>query len=414
MARLTLWSQVTGIAVLPSGDIISTSLDKTVRFWHGGACVQTLEGHSDAVQCLLLLPDGRLLTGSNDRSIKLWEQHKCVHTFQGHTDTVRLLVPLAGLTNSTPIDVCMEPSTKPQLAGSSLFDGPLAVWEVLSELVGHTEIIYNVACSSVEGCSMIATASEDNTVKLWQADGQCLQTIEHPACVFAVAFMPNGDLVTACSDGVARIFSKASERQAPAETVAAFHTSIEDRKQQAKQAAANEGVPPGLNVEEPSALAQPGRDGQMKFIRESTGVNYYSWSSQTSTWQLEGQVTGASDNNMDMGRKTHGGQEWDYVFDVDVEEGQPPLKMPCNKDENPYAVAESVDKAPCGLGDRFIANHNLPASYQQQIVEFVIANTGGSRAAHHTTTNVDPFTETTRPLALSEAELGGQLDGLLL
>ena len=181
--------------------------------------------------------------------------------------------------------------------------------------------------------------------------------------------MPNGDLVTACSDGVARIFSKASERQAPAETVAAFHTSIEDRKQQAKQgelsnlvaasdlqhcssrelgvpgslcshsrllypqkgaadpspagcvvmvgalqqaalqgccmpaagasglhsscpvgplhicvyaaAAANEGVPPGLNVEEPSALAQPGQDGQMKFIRESTGVNYYSWSSQT-------------------------------------------------------------------------------------------------------------------------------------
>ena len=62
---------------------------RTVRFWHGGTCVQTLEGHSDAVQCLLLLPDGRLLTGSNDRSIKLWEQHKCVHTFQGHTDTVR-------------------------------------------------------------------------------------------------------------------------------------------------------------------------------------------------------------------------------------------------------------------------------------------------------------------------------------
>ena len=175
--------------------------------------------------------------------------------------------------------------------------------------------------------------------------------------------MPHGDLVTACSDGVARIFSKASERQAPAEAVAAFHASIEDRKQQAKQselsnpltacassfavlqqqeawctrkawllfgaafpaqrgcrsltsrlvvivealqqvpqvctaddhscpvgplhmctcaaAAANEGLPPGLNVEEPPVLAQPGRDGQMKFIRESTGVNYYSWSSQT-------------------------------------------------------------------------------------------------------------------------------------
>ncbi len=67
---------------------------------------------------------------------------------------------------------------------SGSHDKTARVWtftgEVLSELVGHTEIIYNVACSSVEGCSMIATASEDNTVKLWQADGQCLQTIEHP------------------------------------------------------------------------------------------------------------------------------------------------------------------------------------------------------------------------------------------
>ena len=67
---------------------------------------------------------------------------------------------------------------------SGSHDKTARVWtftgELLSELVGHTEIIYNVACSSVEGCSMIATASEDNTVKLWQADGQCLQTIEHP------------------------------------------------------------------------------------------------------------------------------------------------------------------------------------------------------------------------------------------
>lgn len=66
------------------------------------------------------------------------------------------------------------------------------------------------------------------------------------------------------------------------------------------------------------------------------------------------------------------------------------LKAACWQGPLPFVhlACCSAQTQPC----RFIANHNLPASYQQQIVEFVIANTGGSRAAHHTTTNVDPFT----------------------
>lgn len=47
------------------------------------------------------------------------------------------------------------------------------------------------------------------------------QMIEHPSNLWAVGFLPNGDLVTACSDHVARIFSSAAERQAPAEVAQA-------------------------------------------------------------------------------------------------------------------------------------------------------------------------------------------------
>lgn len=42
-----------------------------------------------------------------------------------------------------------------------------------------------------------------------------MQTIVHPAIsVWAVSAMPNGDIVTGCSDGVVRVFSAAEERWA--------------------------------------------------------------------------------------------------------------------------------------------------------------------------------------------------------
>lgn len=39
------------------------------------------------------------------------------------------------------------------------------------------------------------------------SDGVCVQSIEHPGCVWDTKFMENGDIVTACSDGIARIWT---------------------------------------------------------------------------------------------------------------------------------------------------------------------------------------------------------------
>ena len=54
--------------------------------------------------------------------------------------------------------------------------------------------------------------SEDGTARIWSVDGKCLKSIYHPGCVWAVTFLPNGDLVTACSDGIVRIFSEDENR----------------------------------------------------------------------------------------------------------------------------------------------------------------------------------------------------------
>ena len=56
-----------------------------------GACVRTLQGHSNSVFSVALSPDGALLaTASVDSTAKLWSTATgaCVRTLQGHSNWV--------------------------------------------------------------------------------------------------------------------------------------------------------------------------------------------------------------------------------------------------------------------------------------------------------------------------------------
>uniref|UniRef100_A0A7S1T7Z2 PFU domain-containing protein n=1 Tax=Tetraselmis chuii TaxID=63592 RepID=A0A7S1T7Z2_9CHLO len=82
---------------------------------------------------------------------------------------------------------------------------------------------------------------------------------------------------------------------------------------------------------------------------------------------------------MAVGSKIHNGQEWDYVFDVDVADGMPPLKLALNRGDNPYKVA-----------DDFLMQYELPATYKDQMVQFILQNTGGNVTMP--VSNLDPYT----------------------
>lgn len=67
----------------------------------------------------------------------------------------------------------------------------------------------------------------------------------------------------------------------------------------------------------------PGELGSSK----GNGSSRRQWQSSGSTWQQIGQVVDA----IGSGRKQlYAGKEYDYVFDVDVSEDMPPLKLPYN------------------------------------------------------------------------------------
>ncbi|KAJ6739031.1 PHOSPHOLIPASE A2-ACTIVATING PROTEIN [Salix koriyanagi] len=82
----------------------------------------------------------------------------------------------------------------------------------------------------------------------------------------------------------------------------------------------------------------------------------------------------------DIKRPVFDGIEYDYVFDVDIGDGEPIRKLPYNRSDNPYLTA-----------DTWLLKENLPLAYRQQIVEFILQNSGQGGAALDSSFR-DPYT----------------------
>lgn len=57
-----------------------------------------------------------------------------------------------------------------------------------------------------------------------------MQSIEHPGCVWDAKFLENGDIVTACSDGIVRIWTIDHERTADTVELDSFASQISQYK----------------------------------------------------------------------------------------------------------------------------------------------------------------------------------------
>ena len=73
---------------------------------------------------------------------------------------------------------------------------------------------------------------------------------------------------------------------------------------------------------------------------------------------------------------------YDFVFDVDIAEGAPTLKLPFNVGENPYDAAE-----------RFLETNGLDPGYREQVVNFITQNVGEDAFKNAgSDVSADPFT----------------------
>lgn len=210
-----------------NGLLLSASWDKTAIVWKVSGveslALLTLKGHEAAVWAVSTFPNGHIVTGSADKTIIYWNEHgEKLKVLKGHTDCVRSLValPNGGLVS----------------AGN---DAVIKVWdedgECIKELYGHTNYIYSIALNG--GCDglVIVSGGEDSTVRMWNFSGPMGDAITVPAqSVWCVACNPaNGDIVAACSDGIARIFTKDKGRYASDDVLAAYQAAVDIRTREA-------------------------------------------------------------------------------------------------------------------------------------------------------------------------------------
>ncbi|CAF1705052.1 unnamed protein product [Brassica napus] len=349
--------QVTGVT-LDDEDIVSSSVDQTLRRWRNGQLVESWEAHQSPVQAVLKLPSGELISGSSDTTLKLWKGKTSLRTFTGHADTVRGLAVMPDLGFL-----------------SASHDGSIRLWalsgEVLLEMVGHTSIVYSV---DAHASGLIVSGSEDRHAKIWK-DGVCVQSLEHPGCVWDAKFLESGDIVTACSDGVARVWTVRDGMIADQMEIDAFDSLISQYKLSRKKVG-------GMKLDELpgiDALTLPGTsDGQTKVVREGDNGVAYAWNMSEQRWDKIGEVVDGPDGVGD--RPILDGAQYDFVFDVDIGDGEPIRKLPYNRSENPYDAA-----------DKWLLKENLPVAYRQQIVDFILQNSGQKDFTFNPSFR-DPFT----------------------
>ncbi len=161
------------------------------------ACLQ--RGHTGPVRAIALSPTGRLCaTGSDDRTVRLWEAGSgfLLRVLHGHHDPVTAVAFVSAASTAA----CDAP-----LVVSTSLDFTARVWDArtgrgVRTLVGHTDGI--IGLGQAPGRGLLATASLDGTVRIWEVGGRCHRTLRPKVeRLTAVALSPDGLFCAVSSEG---------------------------------------------------------------------------------------------------------------------------------------------------------------------------------------------------------------------
>lgn len=105
-------------------------------------------------------------------------------------------------------------------------DESLKMWsadlEPIQTMLGHTAFVFTVKSSRL---GFYASGGEDKTLKIWQED-RCVQDIQQPCSIWSVVFDENSDILVAGSDGFIRSFTTSASRRAEPDIQEMFNKQI--------------------------------------------------------------------------------------------------------------------------------------------------------------------------------------------
>ena len=184
---------VRALAISPDGKTaFSGSFDSTAIRWSltSNAAEQVLRFHADAVNAVVLLRDGRAATAGADGRIAIWSPGNTqpASVLEGHT------APIAAL--------AISPDGT--LLASASWDQTVRLWPLTGGaprvLEGHTQNVNGVAFAP-DGRTLVSV-SYDQSVRIWPLAGSSAPAVvAMPSPLNAVAVSSSGEIVTGGADG---------------------------------------------------------------------------------------------------------------------------------------------------------------------------------------------------------------------
>ncbi|MDE0297384.1 MAG: dockerin type I domain-containing protein [Candidatus Poribacteria bacterium] len=174
--------------------------DHKIYIWDVSAAskVHTLAGHEGHITGLAFRSNDELISASVDGTVRLWNvtEEREIRRFRAGLDQVT--------------SIALSPDEQQVVFGVT--DGTLRLWQIDSGLLrrvfrGHVDVVLSVDFSS-DG-EQIVSGSDDNTVRLWDVStGTLIETfVGHVERVWSVAMHPDGELIASGSwDGTVRLW----------------------------------------------------------------------------------------------------------------------------------------------------------------------------------------------------------------
>lgn len=336
------------------GWIVTGSWDTTAKIWdvEKQECLYTLEGHAYGV-ATLALPQKKIITGSQDKTLNIWEKDKKIVTIEkAHEDIIR--------------NIILSPTKNSFFTCSN--DCLIKEWtlqgQALNTISGHEGFCFAI-CFNNE-TNQLFSCGDDRIVKIWKHDGAFQQNLLHPNTVWDCAVNPiNGDLLTACSDCILRIFSNKESRWLPKEAIDEYNklcSSVEKEEETGDEVDISK-LP---SIQDISTILNP-KDGEIRMFNNFGKGEAYCYKKTEKKWELLGEIMGtkkdAKEKKYYAGDSVFPAGEYDYVFDVDFQEKM--LQLPFNEGGNALVAAE-----------KFIGREKMHKNYIDDITKFLRANTG--------------------------------------
>jgi|CXWL01.1.fsa_nt_gi WD40 repeat protein len=181
----------------PNGErILTSSLDKTARVWDAntGQPVFGPMRHQDKITYGAFSPDGQhVLTTSEDNNVRIWDARngKLVSVPMRHQGKI--------------LSVAFQPNTGNSLSAASA-ETSCHNWN--SDYAAKPQVVRSTGTLAPLKQQLILTVSNDNTARVWSADGKSVSApIRHRAAINSAEFSPDGrKIITASDDNTARIW----------------------------------------------------------------------------------------------------------------------------------------------------------------------------------------------------------------